>query len=86
MHKSQSTPMVSFHVRQMTFLHLLTTTCLLTQIALIPVYGWSSLALTPMGIAPLLLMRMLGVRTAMSGTQEPLPVVGRFAQWLLRDI
>lgn len=76
-------PLATFHLRQMTLLLLLSVGILGAQIVVLPFFGWSSLVVAGGGLALTLLMRMLGVMAAMSGLQEPLPFIGRFAYRLL---
>ncbi|WP_400193367.1 hypothetical protein [Hymenobacter sp. B81] len=84
--RPQRSALVNFHLRQMTLLHLITVVCLVAQVGLLSTWGWSSLMVSGVGIGAIMLMRMLGVMAAISGSCEPLPLVGRLAQWLLRDL
>ncbi|GAA4382540.1 hypothetical protein GCM10023186_22970 [Hymenobacter koreensis] len=86
MPKQHRSELVNFHLRQMTLLHLVTLFCLGLQIVLLPVWGWSSLAVSGVGIGAIMLMRMLGVMSAMNSLQDPLPLIGRLAQRLLRNM
>ncbi|KAA9325549.1 hypothetical protein F0P96_19655 [Hymenobacter busanensis] len=86
MPKEQRSTLVNFHLRQMTLLHIVTLACLFSQVAMLPVWGWSSLMMSGVCFGVIMLMRMFGVMAAMNSSQEPLPIIGRLAQRLLRDI
>jgi uncharacterized membrane protein len=71
--------LVSYHLRQMTLLLLVSTVLLASELILVPLFGWGAMIVAGVGFSLTLLMRMLGLMAAMSGAYEPLPLVGRLA-------
>ncbi len=68
---------VKFHAKQGIILFLFFIAVYIVG-ALLPIIGWFIIA--PLGIFAWLILAIYGIYNALTGKEEPLPVIGKFAE------